>query len=65
MLTHFAQHAPTYLTAAAGSGAALASGEVLPDGFFQAVTQLLIGIVTVWKLLHDSKKDKSNGKREN
>lgn len=65
MLGHLAQNAPTYLTAAAGSGAALASGEVLPDGFFQAITQLLIGIVTVWKLLHDSKKDKQNGEKGN
>lgn len=58
------EHAPTLLTAAAGSGAAVVT-EAIPDGFFQAFSQLLIAIVTVWKILADNKKngntqDKSN-----
>jgi hypothetical protein len=57
-------HAPTLMTAAAGSGAAVVT-EVLPDGFFQAITQLFIACVTVWKILSDNRKngnakDKSN-----
>lgn len=59
---NFTQHAPTFLTAAAGSGAAVVT-EVLPDGFFQAITQLLIAAVTVWKILADNKKN--GGKEEN
>ena len=51
-----ANHAPTLLTAAAGSGAAVAT-EVLPDGFFQAITQLFIAAVTVWKILADNKRN--------
>lgn len=54
------EHAPTLLTAAAGSGAAVVT-EVLPDGFFQAITQLFIAAVTVWKILADNKR---NGKKE-
>lgn len=54
-------HAPTLLTAAAGSGAAVVT-EVLPDGFFQALTQLLIAAVTVWKIFADSKKDENKKK---
>jgi hypothetical protein len=57
---NFSTHAPTLLTAAAGSGASVVT-EVLPDGFFQAITQLLIAAVTVWKLLSDNKK---NGGKE-
>jgi hypothetical protein len=53
---NLAQHAPTLLTAAAGSGAAVIT-EVLPEGFFQAITQLFIAAVTVWKLLSDSRKN--------
>jgi hypothetical protein len=56
------QHATTLLTAAAGSGAAVVT-EVLPDGFFQAITQLFIAAVTVWKILSDNKRN--NGKEEN
>jgi len=56
------QHATTLLTAAAGSGAAVVT-EVLPDGFFQAITQLFIAAVTVWKILADNKRN--NGKEEN
>lgn len=55
-----ANHAPTLLTAAAGSGASVVT-EVLPDGFFQAITQLFIACVTVWKILSDNKK---NGRKE-
>ena len=55
-------HATTLLTAAAGSGAAVVT-EVLPDGFFQAITQLFIAAVTVWKILSDNKRN--NGKEEN
>jgi hypothetical protein len=58
----FSTHAPTLLTAAAGSGATVVT-EILPDGFFQAFTQLLIAAVTVWKLLSDNKKN--GGKEEN
>ena len=54
-------HAPTLLTAAAGSGAAVVT-EVLPEGFFQALTQLLIAAVTVWKIFADSKKDENKKK---
>jgi hypothetical protein len=53
------QHTNTLLTAGVGSGIAL-STEALPDGFFQAITQLLIAAVTVWKLLHDDKKGKQD-----
>jgi len=49
-------HAPTLLTAAAGSTATVAT-EVLPDTFFQILTQLFIGIVTIWKILSDNKKN--------
>jgi hypothetical protein len=49
-------HAPTLLTAAAGSGASVIT-EVLPDGFFQAITQLFIACVTVWKILSDNRKN--------
>jgi hypothetical protein len=56
------QHATTLLTAAAGSGAAVVT-EILPDGFFQAITQLFIAAVTVWKILADNKRN--NGKEEN
>jgi len=52
----FVEHAPTFLTAAMGS-ATTAATEVLPDGFFQAISQLFIAAVTVWKLLHDSRKN--------
>lgn len=58
---NFSTHAPTLLTAAAGSGAAVVT-EVLPDGFFQALTQLLIAAVTVWKIFADSKKDENKKK---
>ena len=51
---NFASHAPTLLTAAAGSGVAVAT-EVLPEGFFQALSQLLIAAVTVFKILSDNK----------
>ena len=57
---NWTEHTPTLLTAAAGSGAAVVT-EALPDGFFQALSQLLIAAVTVWKLLADNKK---NGKEE-
>jgi hypothetical protein len=53
-------HAPTLLTAAAGSGATVAT-EIIPDGFFQALTQLFIACVTVWKILSDNKR---NGKTQ-
>lgn len=59
---NWTEHTPTFLTAAAGSGAAVVT-EVLPDGFFQAITQLLIAAVTVWKILADNKKN--GGKEEN
>lgn len=59
---NWTEHTPTFLTAAAGSGAAVVT-EVLPDGFFQAITQLLIAAVTVWKILSDNKKN--GGKEEN
>lgn len=59
---NWAEHTPTFLTAATGSGAAVVT-EVLPDGFFQAITQLLIAAVTVWKILSDNKKN--GGKEEN
>lgn len=58
------QHAPTFLTAAMGS-ATTAVTEVLPDGFFQAISQLLIACVTVWKLLHDNKKGKDEKPKNN
>lgn len=54
-------HAPTLLTAAAGSGAAVAT-EILPDGFFQAITQLFIACITVWKILADNRKNESKPK---
>jgi hypothetical protein len=54
-------HAPTLLTAAAGSGAAVVT-EVLPDGFFQAITQLFIAAVTVWKILADNRKNENKPK---
>lgn len=57
-------HTPTLLTAAAGSGAAVVT-EVLPDGFFQAITQLFIAAVTVWKLLADNKRNNGKEKTEN
>jgi hypothetical protein len=57
---NLAEHAPTLLTAAAGSGAAVVT-EVLPEGFFQAITQLFIAAVTVWKILSDNRK---NGRKE-
>ena len=53
------QHTNTLLTAGVGSGIALTT-EALPDGFFQAISQLLIAAVTVWKLLHDGKKGKQD-----
>lgn len=55
------EHAPTLLTAAAGSGAAVVT-EVLPDGFFQAITQLFIAAVTVWKILADNRKNENKPK---
>lgn len=58
---NLAEHAPTLLTAAAGSGASVIT-EILPDGFFQALTQLLIAAVTVWKIFSDNKKN--DGKKE-
>jgi hypothetical protein len=58
------EHAPTLLTAAAGSGAAVVT-EVLPDGFFQAITQLFIAAVTVWKILSDNRKNGGKEKTEN
>jgi hypothetical protein len=58
---NFTEHVPTLLTAGAGSSAAIVT-EVLPDGFFQAITQLFIAAVTVWKILSDNRK---NGKEEN
>jgi hypothetical protein len=54
--------ANTLLTAGIGSTAAITT-EILPDGFFQAISQLLIAAVTVWKLLHDSKKPKNESKK--
>jgi hypothetical protein len=54
--------ANTLLTAGIGSTAAITT-EMLPDGFFQAITQLLIAAVTVWKLLHDGKKPKNEPKK--
>lgn len=57
---NISEHAPTLLTAAAGSGAAVVT-EVLPEGFFQAITQLFIAAVTVWKILSDNRK---NGGKE-
>jgi hypothetical protein len=54
--------ANTLLTAGIGSTAAITT-EVLPDGFFQAISQLLIAAVTVWKLLHDGKKPKNEPKK--
>ena len=54
-------HTPTLLTAAAGSGAAVVT-EVLPDGFFQAITQLFIAAVTVWKILADNKRNENKSK---
>jgi hypothetical protein len=56
-------HTPTLLTAAAGSGAAVAT-EVLPDSFFQILTQLFIGVVTIWKILSDNKKNENKPKNE-
>jgi len=53
------QHTNTLLTAGVGSTAALTT-EVLPDGFFQAITQLFIAAVTVWKILHDGKSNKKD-----
>jgi hypothetical protein len=53
------QHTNTLLTAGIGSTAALTT-EALPEGFFQAITQLFIAAVTVWKILHDGKKDKQD-----
>lgn len=55
------EHTPTLLTAAAGSGAAVVT-EALPDGFFQALSQLLIAAVTVWKILADNKKNNGEEK---
>lgn len=55
-------HTNTLLTAGVGSTTALAT-EALPDGFFQAITQLFIAAVTVWKILADNKRN--NGKEEN
>jgi hypothetical protein len=60
----FVEHAPTFLTAAMGS-ATTAATEILPDGFFQAISQLLIAAVTVWKLLHDSKKGNAEKPKDN
>ena len=54
-----AEHAPTLLTASVGSGAVVAT-EALPEGFFQAISQLFIAAVTVWKILHDAKKSKQD-----
>ena len=54
-----AEHAPTLLTAGVGSGAVVAT-EALPEGFFQAISQLFIAAVTVWKILHDAKKSKQD-----
>jgi hypothetical protein len=51
-----AEHTPVLLTAATGSGAAVVT-EILPEGFFQAFTQLLIAAVTVWKILSDNRKN--------
>jgi len=59
----FVEHTPTFLTAAMGS-ATTAATEVLPDGFFQAISQLLIAAVTVWKLLHDSKKGNGENSKD-
>lgn len=56
-------HAPTLLTAAAGSGAAIVT-ETLPEGFFQAITQLFIAAVTVWKILSDNRKNASKKETE-
>jgi len=58
------EHAPTLLTAAAGSGAAVVT-EVLPEGFFQAITQLFIAAVTVWKILSDNRRNGGKEKTEN
>jgi hypothetical protein len=55
-------HANTLLTAGVGSTAVLTT-EILPDGFFQAITQLFIAAVTVWKILHDNKKNEKNGSK--
>ena len=60
----FVEHAPTFLTAGVGSATAVAT-EVLPDGFFQAISQLLIAAGTVWKLLHDSKKGNGEKPKDN
>jgi len=57
------EHAPTLLTAAAGSGAAVVT-EVLPEGFFQAITQLFIAAVTVWKILSDNRRNGGKEKTE-
>ena len=56
-------HAPTLLTAAAGSTATVAT-EVLPDSFFQILTQLFIGVVTIWKILSDNKKNENKPKNK-
>jgi len=57
------EHTPTLLTAAAGSTASVAT-EVLPDSFFQILTQLFIGVVTIWKILSDNKKNENKPKNE-
>lgn len=53
------QHTNTLLTAGVGSSIALTT-EALPEGFFQAISQLFIAAVTVWKILHDGKKGKQD-----
>lgn len=58
---NFTDHTPTLLTAAAGSGATVAT-EVLPDSFFQILTQIFIGVVTIWKILSDNKKNENKPK---